>query len=81
VNPEEQSFKLHLGHDRLDSLHPLAERDVVVHPDLGLEHQVLLHRQRSDEEIVLLGKKINICSELGNYFAQIFAQKHKFARL
>ena len=43
----------HLDHDGLNSLHPLAEGDVGVHSDLGLEHQVLLDSQGADEQVVL----------------------------
>ena len=45
--------KNHLHHDGLNSLHPLVKGDVLVHPDLGLEHQVLLHGQGADEQVVL----------------------------
>ena len=46
----------HLYHDGLNSLHPLAEGDVGVHSDLGLEHQVLLDSQGADEQVVLCKK-------------------------
>ena len=40
--------------DGLDPLHPLLVRDVGVHAHHGLEDERLAHRQRPDEEVVLL---------------------------
>ena len=40
--------------DGLDPLHPLLLRDVGVHAHHGLEDERLAHRQRPDEEVVLL---------------------------
>ena len=44
----------HLMDDLIDLLKPGLLRDVAVHPDSGLEGEVLPHSQRADEEIVLL---------------------------
>jgi hypothetical protein len=43
----------YLNHDRFDSFHSVFERNVTIHPDLGLEHQVLLDRQSSNEQVIL----------------------------
>ena len=40
--------------DLIDLGEPRLLRDVAVHPDSGLECEVLPHSQRPDEEIVLL---------------------------
>ena len=45
--------KCYLNHDGLHSRHPLVEGYMGVHADLGLEHQVLLHSQGADEQVVL----------------------------
>ena len=46
--------KPELVDDGLDPLHPLLVRDVWVHAHHGLEDERLAHRQRPDEEVVLL---------------------------
>ena len=43
----------YLDHDSFNSLHPLIERNITIHPDLGLKDQMLLDGEGTDEEIVL----------------------------